>query len=188
MKTAGCALALALVAAGAPAKQTPAASVGAFVVTGATTKTLTDAQLAAASKSATVGAMSADKKTLTLRGKTVRLVVTTGPEDDMLSYRIGGVRNPTITVAPGTLLRILFVNTDEDMTHDLRFTGRHAPFDAQVDRAATTGSVLLAHRTEKSLHAEEVAVRVPGRRGSYTYLCTVSGHAAGGMYGAIVVR
>jgi rusticyanin len=183
-----CAVALALAAAGAGAKPTPAQATGAFVVTGAKTKTLSDVQAAAAQKTTTRGAKSPDKKTLIFHGKSVRLVVATGPEDDMLSYRIGGLKNPTISVAPGTLLRILFINTDEDMTHDLRFTSHKAPFDTHVDRAGTTGSALLAHRAAKSLHAEELSVRAPTRRGRYSYLCTVPGHAAGGMYGAIVVR
>ena len=40
---------------------------------------------------------------------------------DMLSYRVSGKRNPTLNFRKASTLKILFVNTDDDMFHDIRF-------------------------------------------------------------------
>ena len=85
--------------------------------------------------------MTADKKTLTFRQKTVRLVVHSGPANDMLSYRIAGLRNPTIVVPTGAMIKALYINTDDDMTHNLRFGMQH------VASAPSVGTPGLAHKT-----------------------------------------
>lgn len=148
-------------------------------------KTLSVSQAAAADKTATPGLVSADKKSLTFRQKTVRLVVHSGPTNDMLSYRIAGLRNPTLTVPAGATLKALFINTDDDMMHNLRFTVQKPPFKGPVKSAGTTN---LPHKSETAYHAEDLTMRVPTHAGTYTYLCTVPGHAAGGMYGTLIVR
>lgn len=170
----------------AVAAPSPAAT--GFRVSAPISKTLTDAQVKSAQKTATRGAVSTDKKTLTFAGKVVHLVVVTGPEDDMLSYRIAGLRNPTLSVPSGATLKILFVNSDEDMPHDMRFTAKKAPFPSRISPGDAVGGKVLPHRSEKTLHAEEFTVRVPAGKGRYAYVCTVPGHAAGGMYGAVVIR
>jgi rusticyanin len=152
---------------------------------GAQVKTLSASQAAAADKTATPALVSADKKTLTFHQKTVRLVVHSGPANDMLSYRIEGLRNPTLIVPAGTTLKALFINTDDDMMHNLRFTVQKLPFKGPVKSAGTTN---LPHKSETAYHAEDLTMRVPTRAGIYTYLCTVPGHAPGGMYGMLIVR
>jgi len=149
---------------------------------GAQSKTLTAPQAAAADKSATHGTVSSDKMTLAFRQKTVRLVVHSGPPSDMLSYRIDGLRNPTLVVPAGATLKTLFINTDDDMTHNLRFGAQHAA------SAPSVGTPGLIHKTEAAFHAADVTLRVPPRPGTYYYFCTVPGHAQGGMWGTLRVR
>lgn len=166
----------------------PRAASVTFTVAGVTPRTITAGAEAAASRAATRGTVSLDRKTLTFRRKTVRLVVTSGPDKDMLSYRIAGLRNPTLVVPVGATLKALFINTDEDMAHNLRFSAQRAPFRKAPPEGATVGTADLPHRTKTALHAEDVTLHVPARPGAYTYLCTVPGHAQGGMYGTLIVR
>ena len=146
------------------------------------TKTLSMPQAATADNTATRGTVSPDKKTLTFRQKTVRLVVHSGPASDMLSYRIAGLRNPTLVVPAGAMLKTLFINTDDDMTHNLRFGAQHAV------SAPSIGTSGLAHKTATVFHAADVTLRVPPKSGTYYYFCTVPGHAQGGMWGTLRVR
>ena len=152
---------------------------------GAQPKTLSAPQVAAADQTATRGAVSADRKTLTFRQKTVRLVARSGPASDMLSYRIAGLRNPTLIVSAGATLKTLFINTDDDMTHNLRFTVQGPSFKGAVK---SVGTANLPHKSGTTYHAEDVILRVPAHAGTYTYFCTVPGHAPGGMYGTLIVR
>ena len=152
-------------------------------------RTLTPAALAAAEKIPTAGTVSPDGKTLTFTQKTVRLVAVTGPENDMLSYRMDGLRNPTLVVPKGAVLTVLFVNTDDDMAHNIRFgpplTAYPTVMEAYVK--ASAGTPELAPRSSL-LHADELILRVPDAPGVYAYLCTVRGHAQGGMAGKLVVQ
>jgi len=117
----------------------------------------------------------------------IRLVVLTGPEDDMLSYRIQGLRSPTLVVPTGATLKILFINVDGDMRHDVRFGHVSQPFDITVDIAETAGSTKLsAADSEGAFQAEEIVVKA-NSTGEYKYFCSVRGHAKGGMWGNIAV-
>ncbi len=156
-----------------------------ITLAGAQPKTLSMSQAAAANRTETPGVASADRKTLTFREKAVRLVVHSGPANDMLSYRIAGLRNPTLIVPAGATIKALFINTDGDMMHNLRFTVQKPPFKGPVKSAGTTN---LPHKSETANHAEDLTMRVPTHAGTYTYLCTVPGHAPGGMYGTLIVR
>jgi hypothetical protein len=124
---------------------------------------------------------------LTFTQAEVRLVVTTGPADDMLSYRVQGMRNPTLVVPAGANLKILFVNNDSDMLHDLRFGNLKAPFELTPDVSATAGSSPVTPQAEdETLSGEELVIKA-GETGQFTYFCSVRGHAKGGMWGNIAV-
>lgn len=148
------------------------------------------ASLAAAERSATRGAVSADGKSLTFTGKAVRLVVETGPDNDMLSYRIAGLRNPTLVLPQGAVLKALFINRDGDMPHNVRF----GPWRAKFPNAAeglipvSAGAPPVTHAAGGTLHGTEMVLKAPARPGRYAYFCTVRGHAQGGMWGTIQVR
>lgn len=160
-----------------------------FQLVNGTMKTLAPAALSA-QKTETQGRVSSDKKTLTFGQNTIRLIVQTGPENDMLSYRIAGLRNPTLVMPKGALLHVLFVNTDDDMLHDLRFGAARKNFPNRADalRIATVGTSPLPHKSEAVIHGEEMTVRIPSMPGVYAYFCTVRGHAQGGMVGKVIVK
>ena len=153
----------------------------------ATGRTLSQRTLSGIEKTATHGSVSSDKRTLTFMETAITLIVHTGPDDDMLSYRIAGLKSPTLLVPRGSTLNVLFVNEDGDMKHDLRFTDKQAPFPAEPDRKVSVGSPPLAPQAKGVRHAEQMVLRTASP-GTYTYLCTVKGHASGGMFGTIVVR
>ncbi len=151
-------------------------------------KSATPKTLASVPAVGTKGKVSADKKTLTFTGKAIRLVVTTGPDNDMMSFRIQGLRNPTLVLPRRATLRVLFVNSDEDMKHNLKFADDQPPYAGKPTLKYPAGSHDLAPGKEKSRHAEELVVVGPEEAGKFSYVCTISGHAAAGMYGLVVVR
>src|SRR6476660_7688507 len=107
----------------------------AFTLVSSEKKTIKFEELVKIEAERTIG--KKDKSTITFTEKEIRLVINTGPEDDMLSYRILGVRNPTLIVPSGATLRILFVNSDEDMSHDVRFGHVVGDFTIAPDLAET---------------------------------------------------
>src|SRR5688572_8497742 len=130
----------------------------AFTLVSSERKTIKDSDLPGLEKGQTAGKHSGTQIAFTERD--IRLVVTTGPEDDMLSYRIQGMRNPTLVVPTGVTMRILFVNTDTDMRHDVRFGHIKLPFDIAPPITETAGSQKLIARTEDgTLQAEEIVVK-----------------------------
>ncbi len=170
---------LGLIGLGMTAQAAPTTGI---TVTGTQPKTLSVAAAAAADKTATHGMVSPDKKTLTFHGKTVRIVAHSGPANDMLSYRIDGLRNPTLVVPVGATIKALFINTDDDMVHNMRFGLQHS------GPAPSVGTPNLPHKTETAFHAADVTLRVPAKPGTYYYFCTIPGHAPGGMWGKVSVR
>lgn len=159
-----------------------------FTVSGAKKLTMTASSLASSKKKATTGSISSDKKSITYSASSVQLVVETGPKNDMMSYRIQGLRNPTLVLKGGATVHIQFVNTDDDMLHSLRFTSKAAPFDAKIGTKSSVGSADLKPMSGKSFFGQEFTLKAPSKKGSYSYICTTSGHAAAGMYGTVTVR
>lgn len=158
----------------------------AFKLIGSETKTVKETDLASLEKNQTFGAK--DKTNLTFTAKEIRLVVLTGPEDDMLSYWIQGVRNPNLVVPTGATLRILFVNVDVDMRHDIRFGHVEGDFPIAPEIAGTAGSGKLEKRAQDNvLQAEEIILQAK-EDGAYKYFCSVRGHAKGGMWSNILVN
>ena len=157
----------------------------AFTQMSSQTKTIKENSLTESERNQTLG--KRDKTALVFSEKTIRLVATTGPEDDMLSYRIQGIRNPSLIIPSGATITILFVNTDGDMKHDIRFGHVDGEFTVATVNAETVGSTQLAHKTEdEAMNAEEVVLKAE-EDGAYKYFCSVRGHAKGGMWGNIVV-
>ncbi len=144
--------------------------------------------IAAAEKRASGATIGADKKSIVVSGKSARFVVRTGPKSDMMSYRIIGLRNPTITVPSGAKLTILFVNVDDDMLHDLRLTASQPPFDSKIGKTGTSGSSALPPMKGKSFSGQALTITAPSKSGAYSYVCTTPGHAAAGMFGKLIVK
>ena len=157
----------------------------AFTLVSSVKKTIKLAELIELEKARTLG--EKDNQNLTFTENEIYLIVKTGPEDDMLSYRIQGVRNPNLIVPADATLKILFVNSDEDMTHDIRFGHIIADFGITPNTAETVGTNRLEHKAEdETMQAEEIVIK-PSEDGAYKFFCSVRGHAKGGMWGNIFV-
>ncbi|HQU81556.1 MAG TPA: hypothetical protein PKY59_00430 [Pyrinomonadaceae bacterium] len=157
----------------------------AFTLVSSAKKTVKLADLIAMDKERTLG--KKDGVNLVFTEKEIRIVIVTGPEDDMLSYRVQGVRNPNFIVPSGATLKILFVNKDSDMRHDIRFGHVVKDFEIAVETAETAGSEKLApQNADESYQAEEIVIKA-NEDGAYKYFCSVRGHAKGGMWGNILV-
>lgn len=157
----------------------------AFTLVSSEKKTVKASELAELAKSRTAGKQAGSN--LAFSEKEIRLVILTGPEDDMLSYRIQGLRNANLVVPPGAVMRILFVNSDVDMRHDVRFGHFTGDFTIAPEIGETAGSTKLTARSaDDVLQAEEIVIRA-NENGSYKYFCSVRGHAKGGMWGNIFV-
>lgn len=153
-------------------------------------KIVTSSGLTAAQKTETPGQVSPDGKTLLFRQKIIRLLAVTGPDNDMLSYRIDGRRNPTLVVPPGATIKMLFVNTDDDMKHNVRIGAALKAYPSVMTSYLETsvGTPELAHKSGAGYSGEELTLHAPTSPGTFVYLCTVRGHAQGGMIGKVVVQ
>ncbi|MFL6467190.1 MAG: plastocyanin/azurin family copper-binding protein [Pyrinomonadaceae bacterium] len=157
----------------------------AFTLVSSEKKTIKESELAPLEKNQTAG--NKDNTTLTFTEKEIRLVIVTGPEVDMLSYRIQGVRNATLAVPAAARITLLFVNVDGDMRHDIRFGHIVGEFPVRPDITETAGSTKLDPVGEdKILQAEEIVVKA-NENGMYKYFCSVPTHAKGGMWGHVAV-
>jgi plastocyanin len=157
----------------------------AFTLVSSVKKTIKLAELIELEKVRTLG--KKENQNLTFTENEIYLIVKTGPEDDMLSYRIQGVRNPNLVVSDGATLKILFVNSDEDMPHDIHFGHVIADFGIAPSIAEAVGTNKLEHKAEdETMQAEEIVIK-PTEEGAYKYFCSVKGHAKGGMWGNIFV-
>lgn len=158
----------------------------AFTLVSSERKIVKESDLDGLKKSQTAGKI--EKNNLTYTEKEIRLVVVTGPEDDMLSYRIQGVRNPNLIVPAGATLKILFVNADVDMRHDVRFGHVAKAFELAPEITETAGTNRLEHKSEEdaAIQAEEIVVKAAST-GAFKYFCSIRGHAKGGMWGNILV-
>ena len=83
----------------------------------------------------------------------------------MLSYRIGGLRNPTLIVPRGATIKMLFVNTDDDMFHNIRFGAALTTYPNAMTPyiKSSVGTPDLPHKSETELHGEELTLRAPSR-------------------------
>jgi rusticyanin len=158
----------------------------AFQLVKKTDQKLSADDLKKAQTTITQGKVSADKSTLTFDQKDISLVVRTGPEDDMVSFRIQGIRNPTLVIPSGATLKVLFVNTDDGMTHDFLIGAAKAPFGQHPDTANTVGSDRMQHAENEMFSAQELIISAD-QDGVFSYFCSVAGHAKKGMWGTLSV-
>ena len=138
-------------------------------------------------------------RTVTFRGKTVAIaVVANAPHHPDMSFEIGGLTNPTITVTQGSSVTLTFLNMDYGpyMDHGVVITATRPPYPAHVDRhlAGVLAHIrLLPPRSRQRLaraHYAEGSVHFLAQKaGTYYYVCPIPGHAlAYRMYGRFLVR
>ncbi len=167
-----------------PAQATPSGT--AFRLVKKTDRKLSEGDLKKAETTITKGKLSADASTLTFDQKDINLVATTGPEDDMMSFRIQGIRNPTLLIPSGAALKILFVSTDGDMVHDFLLGELQRPIANHPPTANTVGSDRMPLAENKMFSAQQMSISADAD-GAFSYFCSVGGHAKKGMWGTIAV-
>lgn len=134
--------------------------------------------------------VDAADNTATFSAGPVRLVVLGAPPDGPdETFRFAGLVNPSIVVPAGAKVSVELINADAGMEHDFLVTSATPPFSAMimmsgpVAAGAATDTLPAATGSAMPETATTFTAPAPGR---YTYLCTVPGHAAEGMYGAFV--
>lgn len=115
----------------------------------------------------------------------LELTALAGPKANMMSFQIDTLSNPEIRVAKGTKLTLNVVNVDDDMVHDLFITRRAPPYPEKME-AGRVGTVMLRPYKGKSFSGAELVLKAT-QPGTLYYVCTIPGHAKGGMYGKIVI-
>jgi rusticyanin len=128
---------------------------------------------------------------ITFGSTTVNLTVLGAPSDGPdETFRVAGLTNPTIVVPSGAHVTLTLINADPGMDHNWLLTSVRPPFSTMsmmiptVFGAATT---TLSEASGTSM-PEATVTFTASTRGQYTYLCTVPGHAAEGMYGTFEVN
>jgi rusticyanin len=128
---------------------------------------------------------------VTFAGQQVAMTILGAPADGHdETFRLAGLTNPTIVVPAAAQVTLELINADAGMDHNWLLTNAQPPFaaltmmNAPVVLGAATET--LPKAASAALPATTITFRTmtPGR---YTYLCSVPGHAAKGMYGTFIV-
>lgn len=127
-------------------------------------------------------------KELLFKTPFIMLTVHTGPAKDMFSYRIQGLRNPTIVVPKGATIDLTFVNNDPAMSHDIRFGITPNYKGSSLKRNLGVGSPILSHEKNGVYSIERILMHSPASDGTFAYFCTVQNDAAKGMHGKFIVK
>lgn len=116
-------------------------------------------------------------------------VVAVPPGGPDMTFRIGGLVNPTLVVPRDATVRVEFINADSDEAHGWEVTGDGPPFEFGLGPAALAGALArpLGDPTSAGYGAESITFRA-GRAGRYQYACPMPGHAQMGMHGGFIVR
>lgn len=113
---------------------------------------------------------------------TVVAVPSGGPD---MTFRIGGLVNPTLVVPVGATVRVKFINADNDEAHGGEVTSARSPFPFHIGKAALSGAFAraLCDPTSAGDGAETITFAT-GHSARYRYVCSMPGHAQMGMHGA----
>jgi rusticyanin len=132
----------------------------------------------------------ASTDTITFTSATVSFtVVAVPPGGPDMTFRIGGLVNPTLVVPFNATVRVTFINADSDEAHGWEVTGDEPPFEFGLGSPTLAGALArpLGDPTSAGYGTESVTFRA-GRAGRYQYACPMPGHAQMGMHGGFVVR
>lgn len=129
-------------------------------------------------------------KTITFTSQKVTFtVVAVPPVGPDMTFRIGGLVNPTLVLPSGATVHVEFINADTDEAHGWEVVGPGPPFEFGVGGPALVGAIArpLGDPTAAGDGAETITFQA-GRPGSYEYVCPMPGHAQMGMHGRLIVR
>lgn len=125
------------------------------------------------------------------------VMVASGPRHPDMTFDMGGLSNPTISVAAGSHVALTLLNADygPGMTHALVITATKPPYPPLISHLHKLVTQLPSlpprsrTRLSKARYAEATVRFVAPRPGTYYYLCPVPGHASAfRMYGRFLVR
>jgi rusticyanin len=116
-------------------------------------------------------------------------VVAVPPGGPDMTFRIGGLVNPTLVLPAGATVRVEFINADTDEAHGWEITSAGPPFEFGLSGPALAGALArpLGDPTSAGDGAETITFAA-GPAASYEYACPMPGHAQMGMHGRFVVR
>ena len=132
----------------------------------------------------------ASTDTITFTSGTVSFtVVAVPPGGPDMTFRIGGMVNPTLVVPFNATVRVTFINADSDEAHGWEVTSGDPPFEFGLGPPALAGALArpLGDPTSAGYGTESITFRAD-RAGRYQYACPMPGHAQMGMHGGFVVR
>lgn len=116
---------------------------------------------------------------------TVAAVLPGGPD---MTFRIGGLVNPSLVIPAYATVTVEFINADTDEAHGWEVTSTGPPFPFQIGQPALPGAFArgLGDPTSAGDGAETITFTA-GRGGRYQYVCPMPGHAQMGMHGSLTV-
>jgi len=128
--------------------------------------------------------------TITFSSRTVSFaVIAVPPGGPDMTFRIGGLVNPTLVIPHDTSVQVQFINADPDEAHGWQITGAEPPFEFDPGPVAIAGASArpLGDPAPAGDGTETITFRA-GKPGSYHYVCPMPGHAQMGMNGALDIR
>jgi len=128
--------------------------------------------------------------TITFSGRTVSFtVVAVPPGGPDMTFRIGGLANPTLVIPHDTSVQVQFINADPDEAHGWQITSAEPPFEFDPGPVAIAGASArpLGDPVPPGDGAETITFQA-GKPGTYHYVCPMPGHAQMGMNGALDIR
>ena len=148
------------------------------------TLTVTPSQLPHLRHGITTGRVDGDA--LRYTEKEIRLIIETGSNTDKFSFTIQGVRNPSLIIPAGAVIKVLFINTSGDLKHDIFFGHAEPPYQDKPDTSMSIGTDQLNSVKDGVFRAEEITFKAESV-GQYNYFASVSGQAKNGMWGDIYI-
>ncbi len=147
--------------------------------------------LAALNASATQGHAFAGNNTLWFGSGALALVVYGSPADHDMAFVIQGMVNPTIHLLAGSRVTLTMVNMDTGEYHTWSVTTQAPPYSSTgmmgggMMSGTMMGTSSLAPMSSLGMWSQQMGFTTLA--GSYWYVCAVANHAAGGMYGQLIV-
>ncbi len=148
--------------------------------------------LAALNASATQGQGFTGNHTLWFGSGPMTIVAYGSPTDHDMAFVIQGMVNPTIHVRSGTRMTLTMVNMDSGEYHTWSLTIQGPPYSSSgmmgsggMMSGTMMGTSSLGPMSSMGMWSQQTSFTA--QAGTYWYVCAVSNHAAGGMYGQFVV-
>lgn len=148
--------------------------------------------LAALNASATQGHAFTGNNTLWFGSGAMTIVAYGSPANHDLAFVIQGMVNPAVHVPSGARITVAMVNMDSGEYHTWSLTTRGPPYSSSTMMGSggmmsgtMMGTSSLGPMSSMGMWSQQMSFTT--QAGTYWYMCTVSNHAAGGMYGQFVV-